>query len=284
MPRRGRSKEEPKKKAETPDKLARPFEAAMKAIKAQQKAEAEAEEKARAEATRTRTEAERARAEAIARAASAKKAAAGKPARTARAGDPVSGYAYDDRAAFHQAFADVRPLARTRTERRSGQAPPPSDAEKRERAAAKERAEQAEQAARSRLDALVAGSVRFFVDRDRDGAVYGRRSDVADRTLDALTAPDVTPRVRLDLHGQDEAGARKETLRFLREQNDRRVRDVLIVHGKGLHSEGGVGVLDQVVVRVLTESPMAPRVIAFATAPDRLGGLGALLVRLDGAR
>lgn len=284
MPRRGRSKTVESKPEVVPEKLARPFEAAMKAIKAQQKATAEAE-------------AERARAAATARADSTPKPPAAKPspskapakaptkqAATSKRADPIAAYGYDDRVAFHQAFADVRPMADKRAQRRSGQVAPISADEKRERAAAAARANEAEEAARARLDALVAGSARFFVDRDRDGAIYGRRSDVSDRMLDTITGPKVAPRVSLDLHGADEATARRETQRFLREQSERGVRDVLIVHGKGLHSGGGIGVLADVVVRVLTESPIAPKVVAFASAPVRLGGLGAMVVRLDPAR
>ena len=58
---------------------------------------------------------------------------------------------------------------------------------------------------------------------------------------------------------------------------------LLVVHGKGLHSDGGVGVLGDVVVKTLTESAIAPRVLAFASAAPRLGGLGATVVRLGPA-
>jgi DNA-nicking Smr family endonuclease len=61
----------------------------------------------------------------------------------------------------------------------------------------------------------------------------------------------------------------------------RRGLDVLcIVHGKGQHSEGGKGVLRDAVLSALTETGAAPLVLAFVTAPDVLGGSGALLVEL----
>lgn len=288
MRRRAKTKPTEPKPAAIPEKLARPFESAIKALKAEQALRAEQEAKALAD-SEARAALERARlAEAHAAAAArleASRAARGKTtaqgASARRGADPVAGYGYDDRTAFHQAYAQVRPLHGKKTQRQSGQTTPVGADERRERELARLRVDEAEDRARARLDALVAGSVRFFLDRDADGAVYARRSDVPDRLLDALTGPKVAPRARLDLHGLDEESARRETVRFVREQLERKVRDVLVVHGKGHHSSGGVGVLDQAVVRALTESAIAPKVMAFVSAPLRLGGLGAMLVRLD---
>ncbi|MBZ0117984.1 MAG: Smr/MutS family protein [Sandaracinaceae bacterium] len=84
----------------------------------------------------------------------------------------------------------------------------------------------------------------------------------------------------LDLHGLRASEAEAEVARFVRREHRRGVRRVCIVHGKGLHSEGGVGVLADRVVRALTEGLAAPLVVAFATAPADLGGTGALLVEL----
>ena len=59
---------------------------------------------------------------------------------------------------------------------------------------------------------------------------------------------------------------------------------VLVVHGRGTRSAGGVGVLKALVVEALSEGGAAPVVTAFATAPGHLGGEGALLVRLLAGR
>ena len=56
---------------------------------------------------------------------------------------------------------------------------------------------------------------------------------------------------------------------------------LLIVHGKGLHSAGGIGVLALAVVDSLTEGRAAALVRALMTAPQRLGGSGALAVQLE---
>jgi len=55
---------------------------------------------------------------------------------------------------------------------------------------------------------------------------------------------------------------------------------VCVVHGKGLRSEGGVGVLRDAAVDALVDSGAATLVLAFVTAPESCGGSGALLVEL----
>jgi DNA-nicking Smr family endonuclease len=269
---RGRSKREtppvPKPVA-VPEKLARPFAESMKAMKAEMEAEETREREARAAAG-----------SAPKRPAAVPPSVRTPPRQTV---DRMGHYDYDDRAAFHQAYGDVRPIAKAKAPRRSGQTSAISETEKRERALVAERAQQAEDAARARLDALVAGSVRFVIERENDGGIYGRRDDASPRMLDTITGPKVAPTARLDLHGRDAAGATREVVRHVREESARGARVLLIVHGKGLHSEGGVGVLADVVVKALTESAIAPRVLAFATAAPRLGGHGAMVVRLTGA-
>lgn len=257
----------PKKPVAAPEKLARPFAEGLKAMKAEL---AEKEERDKRDA------------------AAAKKAPKPAVAPTVRATpkravDPMGHYAYDDRAAFHQAFADVRPMAPTKTGRRSGQAGPISETERRERAVVAARAKDADDAARARLDALVAGSVRFVVEREPDGTVLGRRHDASPRVLDTVTGPRVAPTSHVDLHGRDATSASRELVRHIRDDGTRAACVLLVVHGKGLHSDGGVGVLADVVLKTLTESAIAPRVLAFATAAPRLGGLGATVVRLGPA-
>jgi len=142
------------------------------------------------------------------------------------------------------------------------------------------RMDEAEQAARARLDALVAGSVKFVVERDDDN-VYGRRSDVPDRAIDGLLGRSAAPVVKIDLHGLDARAAATEISTRLRNEAKRGTFDALIVTGKGLHSEGGTSVLRDVAISALTTSAAAPLVVAFATAPLRFGGSGAILVRVE---
>ena len=67
---------------------------------------------------------------------------------------------------------------------------------------------------------------------------------------------------------------------FVRDAQRRRARHLLIIVGKGQHSEDGVGVLAEVAVRALSQGGAAPLVAAFASAHSRHGGSGALAVLL----
>jgi DNA-nicking Smr family endonuclease len=186
-------------------------------------------------------------------------------------------HGYDDRVAFAQAFADVRPLAPPRRERASRASGSPSPADG---VASRPVANPgAEARARARLDALVGGGVRFQIVRE-EGWVEGLRDGTARSLLRGLRQRGVAPEATLDLHGMTGDGAERAVVRFLREGHRRGVRRVLIVHGRGTHSEGGAGVLGDRVLHALTDGRAAPLVAAFVTAPRALGGEGALLVQL----
>jgi DNA-nicking Smr family endonuclease len=88
---------------------------------------------------------------------------------------------------------------------------------------------------------------------------------------------------RIDLHGLTAAEARRELTDELREAFAEGERCALVVHGRGLHSEGGP-VLRDGVVAWLTAEPLARLVLAFATALPRDGGPGASYVLLRRAR
>lgn len=264
---RGRTKRgepAPPKPKPTPEKLAQPFAVSLLALKRELEVKAETDAR-ELEAAKKRPK------PAVAPAVRAT---------PKRVTDAMGHYDYDDRAAFHQAFAGVKPMPKPRAARRSGQTEPLSEAERKARDEVGRRAEEAEAAARARLAALVAGDVRFVVERESDGAVAGRRADASLRILDTVTGPKVHPTARLDLHGHDTASATREIARFVRDSSQKSARIVLIVHGKGLHSEGGLGVLADLVVETLTRSAISSRIVAFATASPRLGGLGAMVVRL----
>jgi len=157
--------------------------------------------------------------------------------------------------------------------RRTGQPVPPAPAPL---------ASSADQAARARLAALVAGGLRWRLDREEDGRLSGLRGDCDAAALDALRGGRATPEDELDLHGLrgDEAAA--EVVRWVRARQREGARVVRVVTGKGLHSETGVGVLQDRVVSELTDGGAAPFVLAFCTADSRGGGRGALLLRLAG--
>ena len=88
---------------------------------------------------------------------------------------------------------------------------------------------------------------------------------------------------RVDLHGLTAPEARRELASELQEAVAAGVRCVLVVHGRGLHSESGP-VLRDFVPTWLTAPPLAARVMAFASALPRDGGPGASYVLLRRTR
>ena len=81
----------------------------------------------------------------------------------------------------------------------------------------------------------------------------------------------------LDLHGLRVDEARSQLSLFLRDAQNRGLRCVRVVHGKGLGSPGRQPVLKDKVRRWLVQSD---RVLAFVQARADEGGVGALVVLL----
>ena len=128
--------------------------------------------------------------------------------------------------------------------------------------------------------ALVSGGVRFNVHWD-DGLVEGLRAGVSPKLLRRVTGAGFEPEATFDLHGLRRGEAVRAVHEFVREARRRGARYLLLIVGKGHHSEDGIGVLAEVAVEALTQGVAAPLVGAFASAHSRHGGRGALAVVLD---
>ena len=93
---------------------------------------------------------------------------------------------------------------------------------------------------------------------------------------------------RLDLHGMKQREAHAALRRFLKSAQAKGHRHVLVITGKGadrsasrsFYEEEERGVLRQAVPHWLRLPDLAPIVVEFSAAPRRLGGEGALYVRL----
>ena len=93
---------------------------------------------------------------------------------------------------------------------------------------------------------------------------------------------------RLDLHGLRQRDAHAQLRQFLKNAQARGLRHVLVITGKGadqtasasFYEEEERGVLRSAVPHWLAEPDLASIVISFSPAPRRLGGEGALYVRL----
>lgn len=140
-----------------------------------------------------------------------------------------------------------------------------------------ERAEEA--AARKRLAALVSGGVHFKVRRE-DEFVEAWRSEGSNKLVMRLSSKGFLPEATLDLHGERVARVSDVVANFVRMHHRRGARHLLIIVGKGLHSEDGVGVLLPALIDALVQGLAAPLVRAFASAHAVHGGTGAVAVLL----
>jgi DNA-nicking Smr family endonuclease len=118
------------------------------------------------------------------------------------------------------------------------------------------------------------------VERESNGIVLGRRGGAHQSIIDTLEDPKLEVDAEYDLHGLTAREAEREAHLFIRDQQKAGNRWVLLIVGKGLHSPGGKGTLKDHIIGTLSTRAPARFVLAFRTAPRRLGGTGALVVRL----
>jgi DNA-nicking Smr family endonuclease len=93
---------------------------------------------------------------------------------------------------------------------------------------------------------------------------------------------------RLDLHGLRQRDAHAQLRRFLKTAQAKGLKHVLVITGKGtdqtasrsFYEEDERGVLRQAVPHWLSGPDFATLVVSYSQAPRRLGGGGALYVRL----
>jgi DNA-nicking Smr family endonuclease len=85
---------------------------------------------------------------------------------------------------------------------------------------------------------------------------------------------------RLDLHGLTREKARGAVERFLRESRLGGQRCVLLVHGRGRHSDSQLPVIKEALHGWLASGRFGRQVLAFASARPADGGAGALYVLL----
>jgi DNA-nicking Smr family endonuclease len=115
------------------------------------------------------------------------------------------------------------------------------------------------------------------------------RSEALDRgTARKLERGHLAVEARLDLHGMKQREAHAALRRFLKSAQGKGYRHVLVITGKctvvdtrrSFYEEDERGVLRQAVPHWLAAPDLAHVVVSFSPAPRRLGGEGALYVRL----
>ena len=107
-------------------------------------------------------------------------------------------------------------------------------------------------------------------------------SQKRERTLNELRI--MMPQASLDLHGMTSEEADKALKSFVEEALSSGLEKIAIIHGKGLHSDGGVGVLRDVTLSVLDEMGACREVSMAKPACGGAGVTWAILKRTDGKR
>lgn len=115
---------------------------------------------------------------------------------------------------------------------------------------------------------------RLLVDDDS-----GHAPGVSERQRAALRGGRVPVGMKIDLHGFRSDGARELVRKRIADAVAAGARCVLIIHGRGRHSEG-TPVLRAAVIEALTTPPAVGLVRAFCPALPRDGGPGAMYVLL----
>jgi DNA-nicking Smr family endonuclease len=113
----------------------------------------------------------------------------------------------------------------------------------------------------------------------------GRAFGVSRKTMRALASGRLPPQASLDLHRHTAASARDRLTRFLAESRAASLRTVLVITGKGLHSDpASAPPVARERLRDLVpgwlSGPLSSAVLAFTHARAEHGGEGALYVLL----
>ena len=121
---------------------------------------------------------------------------------------------------------------------------------------------------------------------DEQGESWSGRADGVDRrVVRKLRAGALPVEATLDLHRKPRAAAAAALDQFVGAARAAGRRCLLVIHGRGLHSETGTAPaagppLRQVVKEALLAGPHAAAVLAFSSAPPSQGGAGATLILL----
>ena len=172
----------------------------------------------------------------------------------------------DEEALFWRAMQGVEPLA-DKNEVAVRRAPSPS----------KVVSEEAE--ALARLSDLVTGNVAFDVS-DTVEYVEGIAKGLDRRLLVRLRKGHYSVQAHLDLHGMTREEAKDAVFDFLVDARRKSLRCLLVITGRGRHSEGKEPVLKTALTEWLTGKKLGRHVLAFCSARPHDGGAGAFYVLL----
>jgi len=172
-----------------------------------------------------------------------------------------------DEALLRQAFDGVRPMGGAGPERIAAEPPVVRNII----------SEDAEVLAE--LSDLVSGSGSFEL-TETEEYLEGARMGLDPRLVSRLRRGDFSMQAHLDLHGMTQAEGKAALTEFILESVRKGRRAVLVVHGRGLRSPGGLAVLKHATAQWLSRGAIGPYVLAFTTARIYDGGAGAVWVLL----
>jgi DNA-nicking Smr family endonuclease len=131
----------------------------------------------------------------------------------------------------------------------------------------------------AQLSDLVSG-VGTFELTETEEYVEGTRLGLDPRLVTRLRRGEFAVQAHTDLHGMIQADAKLALEDFIVNSVRKGLRMVLVVHGRGLRSPGGMPVLKHAAAQWLSHGHMGGYVLAFATARPADGGAGAMYVLL----
>jgi DNA-nicking Smr family endonuclease len=131
----------------------------------------------------------------------------------------------------------------------------------------------------AQLSDLVSG-VGTFELTETEEYVEGTRLGLDPRLVTRLRRGEFAVQAHTDLHGMIQADAKGALEEFIVNSVRKGLRAVLVVHGRGLRSPGGMPVLKHAAAQWLSHGHIGGYVLAFATARPADGGAGAMYVLL----
>jgi DNA-nicking Smr family endonuclease len=173
----------------------------------------------------------------------------------------------EERAAFHEAVADVKPLQWDRVHHEPSLPPPIPRQHLHDETAA--------------LDESLHGPALIDLYLEGGDEAAWRRDGLSKTWLRDLRRGRWVIQDKLDLHRLNRDQARQAVVTFLAECRHHGYRCVRIVHGKGLSSPGREPVLKKLVLGWLSQRR---EVLAFCQARAAEGGAGAVVVLLTAAK
>ena len=132
----------------------------------------------------------------------------------------------------------------------------------------------------AQLSDLVSG-VGTFELTETEEYTEGTRLGLDPRLVTRLRRGEFAVQAHIDLHGMIQADAKLALEEFIVGSVRKGLRTVLVVHGRGLRSPGGMPVLKHAAAQWLSHGHMGGYVLAFATARPADGGAGAMYVLLQ---